>query len=71
MPTLPTITVTQAQADRMLAAYGDVATYKRWLADQIRQYVTQIETSRIRQEADVVAEQTRVALYNELDVPNP
>ena len=39
MPTIPTLTVTQQQADRVLAAFGTVPAYKRWLADSIRDYV--------------------------------
>lgn len=44
MPDLPTITVTQAQADRILLAFGgDQATavpaYKRWLGETLRDHV--------------------------------
>lgn len=48
MPTLPTVTVTQAQADRMLAAYGDVAGYKRWLVESIKTYVVEQEAKKIQ-----------------------
>ncbi|HWT39679.1 MAG TPA: hypothetical protein VN081_00135 [Dongiaceae bacterium] len=43
MPTLPTFTVTQAQADRLLAAYGSVDNYKAWLKEQIIEYVVEVE----------------------------
>jgi len=43
MPNLPTLTVTQAQADRMLATYGDVDTYKEWLRVQIIDFVLRAE----------------------------
>ena len=43
MPTLPTLTVTQAQADRMLAAWGDTESYKVWLKEQIIKYVIEWE----------------------------
>ena len=44
MPLLPTVTVTQAQADRILVAFGvDQATaviaYKEWLVKSLREYV--------------------------------
>lgn len=47
MPDLPTITVTQVQADRMIAAYGSVDNYKAWLKDQIIQYVTMVEDRKL------------------------
>jgi len=44
MPDLPTITVTQAQADRLLAAFpGGVATYRAWLKTTLAAYVTERE----------------------------
>jgi hypothetical protein len=48
MPDLPTITVTQAQADRMLAAYGSVANYRLWLKTTIIQYVTTTEMANLK-----------------------
>jgi len=39
MPTLPTLTVTQAQADRMLAAYGSQSEYTSWLKNAIIDFV--------------------------------
>lgn len=44
MPTLPTLTVTQAQADRLLAAFGSTAAYKEWLKDALIGYVIHQET---------------------------
>jgi len=43
MPALPTLTVSQAQADRLLAAFGSVAAYKQWLKDSLVQYVIDAE----------------------------
>lgn len=59
MPDLPTITVTQAQADRIIAAFGaDQATavpaYKRWLAGAVRQHVLQ-QAAEAQQTANVAA----------------
>ena len=39
MPTLPTITVSDANAQRMLAAYGNEAAYVKWLTDSIVEFV--------------------------------
>lgn len=39
MPTLPTLTVTQEQADRMLAAWGSAAKYTDWLKQEIIEFV--------------------------------
>lgn len=47
MPTLPTINVTTAQADRMLATYGSVANYKVWLVQAIKEYVVHQEALRM------------------------
>lgn len=43
MPSLPTIDVTQAQADRMLAAFGSAALYRQWLRRQIVAVVVEAE----------------------------
>lgn len=43
MPTLPTLTVTDAQANRMLAAWGSTGEYTNWLQDQIIEYVLRYE----------------------------
>ena len=48
MPTLPTLTVTQAQADRMMAAYGTAEAYKEWLRAAIVNYVTFVEVDKAR-----------------------
>jgi hypothetical protein len=44
MPVLPSVSVTQAQADRIIAAFGDdqataIIAYKDWLVKAIRTYV--------------------------------
>lgn len=43
MPNLPTLTVTDAQATRLLAAWGSVAAYKEWLRQNIISYVLTVE----------------------------
>lgn len=49
MPNLPTISVTQAQADRILAVFGDVTAYKEWLLQSLIGYVQQSELSKLRE----------------------
>lgn len=39
MPDLPTLTVTDAQAQRIQNAFGGVAAYREWLRAQIKQHV--------------------------------
>lgn len=45
MPDLPTLTITQSQADRCLAAWGSVAAYKAWLKGQVAGYVVAKEAA--------------------------
>ena len=52
MPTLPTVTVTAAQATRMLAVFGDVAGYKKWLVSTLREYVIAVETRALDETAN-------------------
>lgn len=47
MPDLPTITVTTAQAQRCLAAWGSVESYREWLAGSVRDYVRHAERARV------------------------
>jgi hypothetical protein len=39
MPNMPTFQVTDAQAQRILAAYGDADAYRAWLKRAIREHV--------------------------------
>lgn len=52
MPTLPTFTITDDQANRILAAFGDVATYKQWLKRQIIQEVLRHEAKGMRDQVE-------------------
>jgi hypothetical protein len=60
MPTLPTLTVTQEQADRMIAAWGSAASYSEWLKQQIIDFVLNKEAVD-RQRAWMVQEEQRRA----------
>lgn len=63
MPDLPTVTVTQTQADRILAAFQGVTdetgaavtpqqAYKRWLSQALREKVLTVERVKIDRELD-------------------
>lgn len=62
MPDLPTLNVTPAQADRLLAAFGSVAKYREWLRKALQDYVIVSERERLRAglEEDIVASDRRV-----------
>lgn len=66
MPTLPTLTISDEQAARCLAAWGSVAGYKQWLAVQVRDYVKGAE--RAAALADVLAaQQAALAAIDDTD----
>lgn len=68
MPDLPTLTVTQAQADRCLAAYGTVENYRAWLRAQVRRYVLTSESA----DAARVTQDVRAAMLGgTVDDPLP
>ena len=66
MPQLPTFDVTQAQANRLLKAFGSVEAYQVWLREQLVQYVIQSESRAIDEEASVKKQKMRQDLIIEL-----
>lgn len=62
MPDLPTLTVTQPQADRIQAAFGGIVAYRDWLRRAIKDEVTMRErrTLRDKYEADMAASDQQV-----------
>jgi hypothetical protein len=62
MPALPTITVTDDQAARLLAAFGSVPNYLTWLTDSLIDKVMQNEANIIEQETNVLRQQRLEAL---------
>jgi len=60
MPNLPTVTVTDAQAARITAAYGDATAYKAWLKQAIKDYVFRKEAEAITAKAQTDV-QTKLA----------
>lgn len=69
MPDLPTITVTAEQASRMLAAYGDTATYRTWLRRQVVEYVVAAEQNRMQGESLEAQRAATAATRAQLDPP--
>jgi hypothetical protein len=57
VPNLPTLTVTDEQAARLLAVFGSVDAYKAWLRETLKAYVLEQERRRV----DRVAQQEREA----------
>lgn len=55
MPTLPTLTVTDAQATRMIAAFGSAEAYRTWLKEQIIDYVVakELEVKKVQKENEL------------------
>lgn len=43
MPDLPTVTITDTQAARVLAAFGTIAKYRAWLRAQVTDAVRERE----------------------------
>lgn len=80
MPTLPTLTVTQSQADRMLAAYAPypgatqaetIDAYKEWLRAQIVRYVSDTEVLQVRQTVAALERDKATEVANALPKPPP
>jgi hypothetical protein len=65
MPTLPTFTVTQAQADRLLAAFGSVENYQNWLKNQLVTFVLnkEMESANEAMEAQVAAKRAELNAF--------
>lgn len=66
MPTLPTLAVTQPQADRLLAVFGSVESYKQWLLTSLKQAVMEAELAKARADAQAYVEGKRAALEQEM-----
>jgi hypothetical protein len=66
MPDLPTLTVTQAQADRMLAAWGSASNYKEWLKNQVIAYVVAKEDQELALQQQYIREAQQLQTRSEL-----
>jgi hypothetical protein len=67
VPDLPTLTVTDSQADRILAAFDDQGAYLAWLRKQLVEYVVNVELSRMQADALEQQRQAVTVLRAELD----
>ena len=54
MPDLPTITVTDAQAAKLLQVFGTAADYRAWLRQAIRHEVAQRRAQALQAQHDAV-----------------
>lgn len=71
MPELPTITVTDEQATRMLAAFGSAEAYREWLVEGIKDYVVTQERQAINQRYEEARQGEIDALVASLEVKSP
>jgi len=67
MPNLPSITVTDTQLAKCVAAFGDAAGYKAWLKAAVRDEVLRRESRRLDEAANT-AKRDALAAY-ETDLP--
>lgn len=67
MPTLPTLTVTQAQADYLLGVFGTQQAYRDWLLRQLKGEIMRTEMESARADAQAMVEQRRVDLEAKLN----
>lgn len=67
MPTLPTITVTDAQMQRLLAVFGDAVKYRAWLVQQLKNAVIAHEMDAIDARHRSEREAKRLEVSADLD----
>lgn len=67
MPNLPTLSLTQPQFDKCVAAFTDAAGYRAWLKAALRDEVLRREARRLDEEANT-AKAAALAAY-ETDLP--
>lgn len=71
MPNLPTISITQAQLDKCVAAFTDAAGYRAWLKAAVRDEVLRREARRLDEEANTAKRDALAAMESELPAPDP
>lgn len=67
MPDLPTITVTNAQMQRLMAVFGDGPAYKQWLKQQLKNVVISAELQKLESTHRVEMEAKRAEITADLD----
>ena len=71
MPTLPTLTITQAQLDACVAAFTDANGYKTWLKAAVRDEVLRRESRRLDEAANTAKRDALAAMESDLPAPGP
>jgi hypothetical protein len=71
MPNLPTLTVSDTQLARLVAAFTDAAGYKAWLKQAVRDEVQRRAARRLDEEHNAAKKAALVALAAELPAPDP
>ncbi len=69
MPNLPTITVTDTQLAKCVAAFTDAAGYRAWLKTALRDEVLRRESRRLDEEANTAKRDALAAMESELPAP--
>lgn len=70
MPDLPTITVTQPQATKLLALFGNANEYKKWLKEAVRQEAIRRQTVILNEEANTTVREALDAFKSEIPTPD-
>ena len=71
MPNLPTLTVSDTQLARLVAAFTDAAGYKAWLKAALLDEVQRREARRLDEEANSAKAAALESLAAELPAPDP
>lgn len=71
MPDLPTITVTGAQATKLLELFGNVAEYKKWLKEAVRIEAIRRQTVVLAEIANAQVRDGIAAFEAEIPEPDP
>ena len=66
MPQLPTLTVSQPQADRLMAVFGSVEAYKLWLLNALKGKVMESEAAKAKVDAQAYVEGRRAQLETDM-----
>ena len=71
MPNLPTLTVSDTQLARLVAAFTDAAGYKAWLKAALLDEVQRREARRLDEEHNAAKAAALESLAAELPAPDP
>ena len=71
MPSLPSLTVTDTQLAKCVAAFTDAAGYRTWLKAAVRDEVLRRESRRLDEAANTAKRDALAAMDAELPAPDP